>query len=83
MTKDIINRMQFYKFRQRLEFKCIEKNVNYNLIDESYTSKVCSICGNCKHDLGSDKIYDCSKCMKKQDRDVNGSRGIYIKSCMR
>lgn len=39
------------------------------LIKENYTSKVCSNCVNIKHDLGGNKIYDCTKCKVKMDRD--------------
>ncbi len=49
------------------------------MVDERYTSKVCSNCGNVKEDLKGSEIYDCSNCMCVMDRDVNGCRGIYIK----
>lgn len=72
-------RTRYYQFRQRLEYKCKSRNVNYNLINESFTSKLCSSCGYQDNNLGSSKIYDCSQCKNKIDRDVNGSRNIFIK----
>ena len=73
-------RKKYYEFSQRLEFKCNMYNVNNNMIDEKYTSKICSSCGSYKEDLGGSKIYYCDKCNISIERDVNGSRNIYIKS---
>jgi putative transposase len=47
---------------------------------EEYTSKTCTHCGNIKHDLGGAKSYRCSQCHLMADRDVNGSRNIFIKN---
>ena len=33
-----------------------------------------------KNDLGTNKIYKCIECNLKIDRDINGARGIFIKS---
>ena len=75
-------RTKYYKFQQRLEYKCKLHKINYKLIDESYTSKYCSECGFCKENLGKVKIFICDKCNCILDRDINGARNIYIKSCM-
>ena len=80
MTKRIGYKMKFYKFQQRLKYKCDRNNIGFKLVDEKYTSKVCSHCGYKKEDLGGNKVYKCDGCKKKIDRDVNGCRGIYIKS---
>ena len=79
MTKRLAYRFKFHVFRQRLEYKCNVKNANYILIDESYTSKMCSRCGYCKNDLGAAKIFECDDCDVRMDRDINGARGILIK----
>jgi len=73
-------RTKYYEFSQRLELKCKLYDVNYRMIDEKYTSKICSSCGSYKEDLGGSKIYYCDKCNISMERDVNGSRNIYIKS---
>lgn len=80
MTKRVGYRLKFYKFRQRLQYKCNINKINYKVIDERFTSKMCSCCGNCKEDLYGSKIYKCDECKMIMDRDVNGCRGIYIKS---
>ena len=72
--------LRLYEFKQRLKYKCATKGINYKCTNESYTSKMCSMCGNIKEDLGSSKVYECIKCGNKMDRDINGSRMIYIKS---
>jgi putative transposase len=74
-------RTKYYEFRKRLEYKCNKYNINYQLINENYTSKTCSSCGNYNKDLKEEKIYYCKKCQLNIDRDVNGSRNIYIRSC--
>jgi putative transposase len=44
------------------------------------TSKMCSICGNIKEDLGGNETYKCQKCGTCIERDINGARNIYIKA---
>lgn len=85
MTKKLSLRTNMYKFRERLEYKCGTRGVNYEMIKENYTSKMCSNCGEIKEDLGSKKIFECNnnKCKKKIDRDVNGARNIYLKKYLK
>ena len=80
MTKRVAYSLKFYQFRQRLEYKCQTNKLNYILVNEAYTSKTCSNCGNYDTQLGSKKVYDCNGCKTKIGRDVNGARGILIKS---
>lgn len=80
MSKRVGYALSFYKFRQRLQYKSLAKGCIYATIDESYTSKMCSWCGNCKENLFGAKVYECQVCNSIMDRDVNGCRGIYLKS---
>jgi putative transposase len=80
MTKRIALHLKFYKFQNRLKYKCNISETKYGKIDEWMTSKMCSLCGNVNENLGSSEIYDCSKCKVKIERDVNGARNIYIKA---
>lgn len=82
ITKRIISKLKFYKFREKLKYKCSLKKNNYKCVNESYTSRVCSNCGNEKNDLKDNKEYNCEKCKKKICRDINGARNIYIKACI-
>ena len=79
MTKRIGSALSFYKYRQRLQYKCQINNCIYYEVNEKYTSKMCSKCGKYNEKLGSNKIYDCTKCKSVIDRDVNGCRGICLK----
>lgn len=80
MTKRITQSLSFYEFKTRLKYMCSRKGKKYGEINEWMTSKMCSICGNIKEDLGGNKIYNCNKCGKTLDRDTNGTRNIYIKA---
>lgn len=80
LTKRVISSFRFYKFKQRLEYKCLIYKRGFKEIDESYTSKMCSNCGWLNEKLGGSKIFNCKECKIRIDRDVNGSRGILIKT---
>lgn len=79
MTKRIGMCLGFYKFKQRLKYKCDAKKIGFGKVDEWMTSKMCSVCGTINKTLGGKKIFYCTKCGTKIDRDVNGARCIYIK----
>jgi len=72
--------LRFNEYRQRLNYKCQVRNRKLYTVNESYTSKMCSMCGNLNSKLGGSKIFECPSCEIQMDRDVNGCRGIYIKS---
>jgi putative transposase len=80
MMKQIALALSFYNFRKRLEYKCIINNTKYKKVDEYYTSKMCSRCGEIDENLGGSKVYKCKKCKLIIGRDYNGSRGIYLKN---
>lgn len=80
MTKRVGLLMRHYQFRQRLIFKCKSKRISCIEVDEKYTSKTCSMCGAYKGDLGGSRIYNCDKCGRQLDRDMNGSRDILLKN---
>lgn len=71
-----------FKFRSMLLNKIKEyRNKHVLLMTEEYTSKTCTNCGEIKSNLGRKKVFNCSKCHVKIDRDINGARNIYLK-CM-
>ena len=80
MDKRIVQKLSFYQFLDRLKYKCLVKNVNLKIVEEHYTSKVCTNCGNYNKDLTGEKIYNCKECKKEIKRDYNGARNIFIKS---
>ena len=61
-------------FKEMLEYKGKRKNKIVKFVNERYTSKTCSSCGNLKHNLVlSDRWYECNKCDNSIDRDVNAA----------
>ena len=77
VKRDMMN-FCFYKFKQRLQHKCsIIKHCSAKIVNEAYTSQTCGYCGNLNKT--SDENIHCNKCFNVFDRDVNGSRNIYIK----
>ena len=77
-TKRIGLMMRFTEFRKRLEYKCLINNVKIAIIDEAYTSKVCSTCGHCKKELKGEKEYHCIPCNKKRNRDFNSATNMIM-----
>lgn len=82
MMKRIAYKYKFFQFKQRLEYKCGIRGNTYKEVNERYTSKMCSVCGDYDENLGGKKTYICIGCGTKMDRDINGCRGIYMKQFM-
>lgn len=77
VKRDMMN-FAFYRFKQRLQHKCtILKHCNVSIVNEAYTSQTCGYCGTLNK-TSNEEIY-CSNCKENFDRDVNGSRNIYLK----
>lgn len=79
-TRRLLYIFRHYSFIQKLKVKVQVHNKKLYLVDESYTSKTCTNCGFLKKNLGSSEVYECEPCGVRLDRDVNGSRNIYIKN---
>jgi transposase len=79
MTKRIGLALRHYEFRQRLVYKCQAKRIMCIQVDERFTSKTCSVCGEYKHNLGDAEIYNCNHCGSRIDRDISGARSITLK----
>ena len=71
--------LSHYSFQEKLKYKIKMRKGLLLLVDEHYTSKTCGNCGNIDDNLGSKKVYKCSKCNAEIDRDINGARNILIK----
>ena len=78
-SKTACLKTRFYDFRRRLEYKCKLYKINYKLVNECYTSKICSLCGNYNDKLKGEEVYSCVKCNSKMDRDMNACRNIELK----
>ena len=77
LAKDIVN-CSFYTIRRHLIRKATERHIAIRLVDRFYpSSKTCSNCGNYKKDLKlNQRVYNCSNCHTKIDRDFNASLNI-------
>lgn len=78
-TKRMLCMYSFYSFMLKLEYKCKKNGKKLYVVDESYTSKTCTLCGEI-NEVGGSEVYKCKGCKNEVDRDVNGSRNILIKN---
>lgn len=76
----MMNTLSFYKFQQKLEHKCQERNCELVTKSEAYTTMTCTRCGNLKYNVGSNKVYHCDKCGLTLERDYNGARNIMLRN---
>jgi transposase len=79
-SKRLFSRYRFFVFKQRLDYKCSLRGVKLTVLNEYLTSKSCSNCGHIHPNLGKNKKYECVKCNKSFQRDINGARNIYFVS---
>jgi len=80
LNKRILQNLSFYSFLEKLKYKCLCRNIDLKIVEEYYTSKMCTCCGNIKNDLKGNKNYNCKVCKISINRDYNGSRNIFLKS---
>jgi IS605 OrfB family transposase len=80
MTKNVIQCLSHFTFRQRLKSKCEEYGLDFHEVDESYTTMTCGNCGKHNLNVGSKKIFKCPTCKFTAGRDVNAARNIMIKT---
>ena len=71
----VIQEENLSEFRRILTYKCEQNNTELVIADRWYpSSKMCSCCGNIKHDLKlSDRTYKCNTCGFSKDRDENAA----------
>jgi len=79
MTKRLMLMFSFHSFKTKLKYKCDLHNKNLIIVNECYTSKTCTSCG-MMNDVRGSEVYKCIACKNVIDRDVNGSRNIFIKN---
>ena len=78
ISKRCMLSLSHFKFREILQHQCIKFNTQLNVVDESYTTKMCSKCSTLNN-IGSSKKYECKSCNFKCDRDINASINIFKK----
>ena len=79
ITKRLMCMFSFFSFKEKLKYKCDMYGKKLIIVDESYTSCTCGRCGKI-NDTKGDEIFHCTSCELIVDRDVAGSRNIFIKN---
>jgi len=79
-TKKAMLNWSHYAFRMRLIHQARKNGANVWVTNESYTSKTCTRCGELNDNLGSKKVFNCTKCHLKIGRDINGARNILLRA---
>lgn len=80
-TARMMYSLSFYELRLRMKAKCEEKKKDLRICPEYYTSCTCTKCGNIKKDLKlTDRIFICTKCSLKINRDYAGGRNIILRN---
>jgi putative transposase len=69
---------RLYELRRQLNYKTEDRGHRVIVVDRFFpSSKKCSHCGVTKAKLAlSERIFECNKCGKSLDRDVNAARNI-------
>ena len=72
-----VSKLGLYEFIRQMKYKCEWNDIKFIQVDRYYpSSKMCSKCGNIKHDLKlSDRRYTC-ECGLNIDRDFNASLNL-------
>lgn len=72
-----VQKIGLYEFIRQMKYKCEWNGIKFIQVDRYYpSSKMCSKCGNIKHDLKlSDRRYTC-ECGLNIDRDFNASLNL-------
>ena len=80
----LLNMNKHYQLKNILQWISLKRSKKTLIVDESYTSKTCGLCGTINNNLTlNDRLYNCIKenCKYKEvDRDYNGARNILIKT---
>ena len=79
-TKQELQLWRHYTFRQRLIARAKLVGCHIHIVDEHYTSRTCTACGylNAKD---TKKSKRCHNCQHEVDRDINGARNVFLKTC--
>ena len=79
MTKRLMCMFSFFRFKEKLKEKSKRYGKKVIIVDESFTSCTCSVCGHINNTKGKE-VFNCNSCGLVIDRDVQGSRNIFIKN---
>jgi len=72
------NDLKFYLLKQRLQYKALCRGKKICFVDEKYTSKCCSCCGQL-YTIGTSRVFKCPTCKFFFGRDANSAKNILMK----
>jgi IS605 OrfB family transposase len=79
LAKRKLQCLSHYKFKVILENKAEMYGTKILIVNEHYTTKTCTRCGN-QYKIGLSRVYNCPKCCLLLDRDINGARNTLIRT---
>ena len=71
-----VNSMPFYKLKEYIKYKALERGIVVVEVPEYNTSKQCSRCGSMNTERPSQGIFTCKECGYQINADVNGAKNI-------
>ena len=71
-----INSMPFYRLKEYIKYKALERGLLVIEVPEFNTSKQCSKCGSMNTKRSSQGVFICKDCGYQINADVNGAKNI-------
>jgi len=71
-----VNSMPFYKLKEYIKYKALERGIAVIEVPEFNTSKQCSRCGSMRTERPSQGVFICEDCGYQVNADVNGAKNI-------
>jgi transposase len=78
-VKFVLSMQSHYGFKRYLKATAKRYKTNVHDVDEKFTSQCCTKCGMLSKNYDNKRVKTCTNCKLKIDRDMNGSRNIYLK----
>ena len=76
-ASSVLSALALGELIKKLKFKIGQRGHQLVEINEAWTTKLCSCCGNL-NDPGNSATYTCSRCKIKMNRDENGARYVWL-----
>lgn len=83
ISKENVRKMltwSHYTFKRRLLTRTERETTNVYIVGEEYTTKTCTSCMTVNNKVGGNKVFKCSNCGLKIDRDLSGARNIFLRN---
>ena len=71
-----VNSMPFYRLKEYIKYKALERGIAVIEVPEFNTSKQCSRCGSMNTERPSQGVFICEDCGYQINADVNGAKNI-------